>query len=153
MTSGKCHTRMQKPNTKKGLFPRPGFLTITVQRGPIYTSEVGYEQIHSLDIFFSFQVGGKLELSQMGDAFDNKYQNLVLDSNEFLSKSRWARSLISSFRRVLLRHCREKLALNFWLTNYRTRLSRCPCIRLSLLHLLNQFSLHLRLHDSIEEGS
>jgi hypothetical protein len=35
-----------------------------------------------------------------------------LDSNEFLSKPRRARSTISSFRRVLPRYYVEKLALN-----------------------------------------
>ena len=31
--------------------------------------------------------------------------------------------------------------------------NQCPCIRLSLLQLLNQFSLHLHLHDSSKDGS
>ncbi len=31
--------------------------------------------------------------------------------------------------------------------------NQCPCIRLSHFQLLNQFSLHLRLHDSVKEDS
>jgi hypothetical protein len=35
-----------------------------------------------------------------------------LDSNEFLSKSRRARSIISSFKKVLPSYCREEPAFN-----------------------------------------